>query len=148
MIIPQQVYNELSNPCIPHLKERVDEMINDGDASIQSVLTGTPEFGLYVKLTSSPDEGMRIIGRGEASAIALASSVGGVIASNNLSDVKSYAQELGLKHITTGDIMIKAHKASLISEAYGNSIWNAMLAKKRRIGSATFSEYLSLHGDK
>jgi len=145
MIIPQQVYNELSDPCIPHLKERVDEMIRNGDISIRSILTGTPEFSLYMKLTSNPDNGQRIIGRGEASVIALASSLSGIVASNNLSDIKTYAKELGLKHITTGDIMIVAYKGSLISETDGNNIWSAMLAKKRRVGSSSFTKYLSLH---
>jgi len=146
MVIPQQVYDELSNPHTPHLKARVDVIIDNGDASIQSIQTGTPEFELYIKLTNSPDEGRKIIGRGEASVIALASESGGIIASNNLSDVKTYALELELRHITTGDIMIKAHKESLITEDEGNNIWSAMLEKKRKIGSASFTEYLSLHG--
>jgi len=148
MIIPQQAYDELSNPYTPHLKTRADIMINNGDASVQSLLTGSPEFSLYLKLTSKPDKGQRIIGRGEASVIALALKFGGIIASNNLSDVKSYAQEYNLEHITTGDIMIKAHDISLITEAEGNNLWSAMQAKKRKIGSASFTEYLMLYGNK
>jgi len=138
------VYNELSNPSTPHLKERADEMIYNGDASIAPILTDTPEFSLYMKLTNDPDKGRKIIGKGEAAVIALASTSGGTIASNNLSDVKLYAKELGLKHITTGDIMTLAHDKSLITETEGNSIWSAMLAKKRKIGAASFTEYLSL----
>jgi len=49
-------------------------------------------------------------------------------------------------YFDTGDIMIKAHKESLITEDEGNNIWSAMLEKKRKIGSASFTEYLSLHG--
>ena len=148
MVIPQQVYDELSNPYTPHLKERVDRIITNGDISVKSILTGTSEFSLYTKLTNSPDEGRSIIGRGEASVISLASTSGGIIASNNLRDVKSYALDLGLRHITTGDILIKAYETSLITENDGNDLWNAMLAKKRKLGPASFTEYLNTNRDK
>ena len=69
--IPQQVYNELSYPGTPQLKMRVDALISNGDAAIESILTDTPEYSLYSKLTNAPDEGHRVIGKGEAAAIAL-----------------------------------------------------------------------------
>ena len=142
MKIPQQVYNELSYPGTPQLKTRVDILISNGDAVIVSILTDTPEFSFYLKLTTSPDEGHIIIGKGEAAAIALASTSGGTVASNNLKDVAAYVSELSLRHITTGDILIKALGESLISEDEGNIIWSAMLAKKRKIGAASFTEYI------
>lgn len=140
--IPQQVYNELSYPGTPQLKTRTDVLINNGDAAIVPILTDTPEYSLYSKLITSPDEGHIIIGKGEAAAIALASTSGGIVASNNLKDVAAYVSELVLRHITTGDILIKALETSLITENYGNTVWSAMLAKKRKIGSASFTEYL------
>jgi len=140
--IPQQVYNELSYPGTPQLKMRVDALISNGDAAIESILTDTPEYSLYSKLTNAPDEGHRVIGKGEAAAIVLASISGGTVASNNLKDVAAYVSELNLRHITTGDIFIVAFEASLITEDEGNATWNAMLAKKRKIGAASFSEYL------
>jgi predicted nucleic acid-binding protein len=143
--IPQQVYNELSYPGTPQLKTRVDILISNGDAAIVSILMDTPEFSFYSKLTTSPDEGHIIIGKGEAAAVALASTSGGTVASNNLKDVAAYVSELNLRHITTGDILIKALEASLITEDDGNITWSAMLAKKRKIGAASFSEYLHAH---
>ena len=143
--IPQQVYIELSYPGTPQLKARADVLIASGDAAIAYILTGSPDYDLYSKLTSIPDEGHSIIGKGEAAVIALANSSGGIVASNNLKDVASYVSELGLRHITTGDIMVKALAESLITEADGNTIWSAMLAKKRKIGAVSFSEYLRLH---
>ena len=47
-----------------------------------------------------------------------------------------------LKHITTGDILIDAYKRKYISENQGNVIWNNMLAKRRRLGAASFTDYL------
>jgi len=145
IIIPQQVYNELSYPGTPQLKMRVDSLISNGDAMIEAILTDTPEYKLYSKLTTSPEERHSIIGKGEAAAIALASTSGGAVASNNLKDVAAYVSELGIRHITTGDILIKALEASLITEDDGNKIWSAMLAKRRKIGAASFFEYLNTH---
>ncbi len=141
IIIPQQVYNELSFPGITHLKTRLDVLIDCGDAAIQPILIDTPEFNIYRKLTSSPDEGHSIIGKGEAAALTLASVANGTVASNNLRDVASYISEFSLRHMTTGDILINALEASLITENEGNSIWSAMLAKKRKIGPASFTDY-------
>jgi len=140
--VPEQVYVELSNPYTPQLKARLDTLIMGGDAAVQAILSDTAEFDHYVKMTSAPDEGHIIIGKGEAAVIALASASGGTVASNNLKDVAQYVSDLRLRHITTGDIMIKAFEQSLITESDGNSIWSSMLAKKRRIGAASFSEYL------
>jgi hypothetical protein len=40
-------------------------------------------YTLYQKLTTSPDEGHKVIGPGEATSIALAKANNGVVASNN-----------------------------------------------------------------
>jgi predicted nucleic acid-binding protein len=124
------------------LKARVDAIINNNHATIETILTDTLEYELYSKLTTSPDHGHSIIGKGEAAVIALALIAEGTVASNNLKDVTTYATEFGLRHITTGDILVKAFETSLITEDEGNTIWRAMLAKRRRIGASSFSEYL------
>ena len=143
--IPQQVYNELSYRGTPQLRTRADALIQNGVAEIQPILTDTYAFTLYSKMTSYPNVGHSIIGKGEAAAIALASTTNGIVASNNLKDVSQYVSELGLRHITTGDILKKALEASLITENVGNTIWSAMLAKGRKIGAASFSGYLQMN---
>jgi predicted nucleic acid-binding protein len=145
IVIPQQVYNELSFPGIFHLRKYLDALIDSKDAAIQPIVIDTPDFTLYHKLTASPDKGHSIIGKGEAAAIALATASHATIASNNMKDVVMYVSELGLRHITTGDILIEALKASLISESEGNTIWRAMLSKKRKLGFASFTDYLHMH---
>ena len=35
IVIPMQVYNELSYPTTPHLKTRMDAMISNGDARLE-----------------------------------------------------------------------------------------------------------------
>lgn len=142
IIVPQPVYNELSIPTIAHLKNRIDTLIGNDSATIQPIFVDSPEYSIYSKLTTAPDKGHSIIGKGEAAAIALAFVSGGIVASNNIRDVGTYVAELKLRHVTTGDIMMKALEQSIITEADGNSIWSNMLAKRRKLGALSFTDYL------
>ena len=145
IIIPAAVYDELSNPRISHLKERVDTMIAANSAKVEDIQMNTAEYEIYRKLTTDPDPGHVIIGKGEAAAIALAKEKKGILASNNLRDVTAYVSEYGLVHMTTGDILQEAFKKNLITEDEGNKLWQDMLRKRRRLGYLTFSEYLKDH---
>jgi len=68
----------------------------------------------------------------------------GVVASNNLSDIGIYIKRVGLKHTTTVDILIEALEKGFIKEDEGNALWASMLAKRRKLGAASFSEYIKL----
>ena len=104
IILPTQVYNELRR--VPHLLARVDTMKNNGDLSVESMEAGSAEYYDYVQMTSSPEAGFRIIGRGEAAGIAMAKQRNGTLASNNLRDIRPYVEKYKISHITTGDILI------------------------------------------
>ncbi len=140
--IPGPVYAELSNPGIAHLKVRVDAMVSAGQAEIVDIIVGTEEYKVFYKLTAEPDTGQKLIGKGEAASIALAKKSDGIVASNNLSDINDYIKGFHLKHITTGDILVVAYNKGLITETEGNIIWTSMLAKRRRLGAASFSDFL------
>lgn len=142
IVIPQQVYNELSGPNIPHLKARIDSMISNHEAKVESFGVDTDMYNMYIKLTTNPDIGHRIIGAGEAAGIVMAKENNGILASNNLRDVKQYTDELGLKHITTGGILKEAYDKNLITEVQGNQVWQDMLNKRRKLGYQSFTEYL------
>ena len=142
VVIPKSVYDELSVPGIAHLKRRVDTMLQAGTASVMQIDYGTPEYLLYRKLTSDPEPGHHIIGRGEAAAIAWAKSQDGILASNNLKDISVYVTEWNLQHVTTGDVLFAAYQKGFIDEAQGNVLWANMLAKRRRLGYGSFSDYL------
>lgn len=146
IVIPMEVYNELSHPSVNRvkgLKSQVDLLINSGDAIVETINVNTDTYALYRKLTSNPEKGHKIIGRGEAAAISLAKEKQGIIASNNLRDISDYVKEYGLSHLTTGDIMKMALEAGYIDEAQGNVIWANMIAKRRRLGYNTFSDFLA-----
>lgn len=142
IFIPMQVYTELSIPTIRHLQSRIDALIVAGNASTALIMAETAEYKHYTQMVSNPNIGHLPIGKGEASAIALAKASGGAVASNNLKDVKQYVEELGLLHITTGTIMAEAFQKSIITESQANTLWGNMIAKKRKLGAATFTEYM------
>ena len=141
IILPTQVYNELQR--VPHLLARVDTLRNNGDLSVESMEVGSVEYNDYLQMTSSPEAGFRIIGRGEAAGIAMAKQRNGTLASNNLRDIRPYVEKYKISHITTGDILIEAMDAGIITEAEGNTIWADMIRKRRMLPTTTFSEYLT-----
>ena len=143
VVIPMQVYNELSYPGISHLKARVDTLLCNGQITLASIDTGTDAYDLYYTLTEVPLDGHVIIGKGEAASIVLAQIYDGTVASNNLRDINQYIEEFGLNHITTGDILMEAYRRRYITEDQGNSIWASMLAKRRKLGAMSFSEYMN-----
>lgn len=146
IILPKQVYDEISS--VPPLIKRIEQMKGAGDLTVQSITVGTTEYNEYYKLAVNPPKGEKTIGRGEAAAIALTKSNNGVLASNNLRDIKRFVDEYGLKHITTGDILVEALNKGIITEHDGNTIWANMIAKRRMLPTASFSEYLKTYANK
>lgn len=142
IVIPQQVYDEINRPFITHLKNRVDQLVARGSAEIMTIDIGTDEYEQYRELTTNYNS-TKVIGNGEAASISLAKKYNGILGSNNLRDVKPYVEMFSLKHITTGDILVEAFNAQLITEIEANNIWRNMLKKKRKLGANSFSEYLS-----
>lgn len=141
IILPDPVYHELSNPSIPHIKQRIDVMINSRDVFVKTIVADTEEYKLYTELVRGR-KGKKRIGRGEAGGIALAKTYNGILASNNYKDIAPYIEKYNLKHIDTGKILVEALKRKLITVEEGNCIWKKMLAKKRKLPANSFSEYL------
>lgn len=140
IILPAQVYDELKR--VPHLLAKVDVMKNEGNLIVDSMEVDSTEYHDYLQMITAPDTGMRIIGKREAAGIAMVKERGGTLASNNLRDISSYVEKYGLKHITTGDILIKAMNSGIISETDGNDIWANMIRRRRMLPTATFTDYI------
>ena len=73
----------------------------------------------------------------------MAKQRGGILASNNMRDVRAYVEKYKIPHITAGDILCEAMDAGIISEADGNAIWSDMLRRRRKLPAETFSDYLA-----
>lgn len=144
IILPKPVFNELSNPSIPHIKRKVKEHCLNGDIYTKEILLGTKEYELYHKLAVSPPKGEKQIGKGEAAAIALAKTYGGIIASNNLRDISKYVYEYKLEHTTTADILVRALEKEYINESTGNQIWVNMIKRRRMLPASNLTEYLKM----
>lgn len=141
IILPAQVYNELKR--VPHLLARADALKSSGDLRVESMEVDSKEYLDYIKMTTAPEEGMRIIGRGEAAGIAMVKQRGGALASNNLRDICPYVEKYAIELVTTGDILVEAMKAGIITEAEGNSIWAEMIRRRRLLPNATFTDFLA-----
>jgi predicted nucleic acid-binding protein len=142
IILPKPVFNELTNPSIPHIKRKVKELCLNGDVTTKEILVNTEEYKLYYELAILPSKGEKIIGKGEAAAIALAKTYNGIIASNNLKDISKYIKKYQLEHITTGGILVAALNEGYIDEQTGNQIWTNMISRRRMLPTPTLTEYL------
>ena len=140
IIISQQVYDELC--YVPELKYKVANMLANDDVKLMDIDYGTPEYDDFEEMTQHPPNEFKIIGNGEASAIALVRAHGGVIASNNTRDIYYYVEKYNLNTVSTGDILVEAYKRNLITEEEGNQIWKNMINHHRWLPTKTFTEYL------
>jgi len=146
IVIPKATYDELSYPTISHLKNKIDQLINNGQAVVQTIEIDTEAFVLFHKFTTNPNPGFKIIGAGEAAAIALAKTMNGILVSNNLRDISQYAELYGLKIITTGEILKMACDQNLITAAIAEVIWSQMLQRRRKLGAVSFAEFCKQMG--
>ena len=119
--IPRQVYAELSKMAF--LKTRVDALLKANRVMLYQIAAGSDPGDLYLKLTTAPEPGYKIIGSGEAAAIVLTKHYDGILGSNNMRDILPYIALYHLQHRTSADIMVEALEQRLISEGQGNSIW-------------------------
>lgn len=55
IVLPDPVYQELSNPSIPHIKRRTDGLINSNIAKVQQIDVGSEEYELYDSLITFSD---------------------------------------------------------------------------------------------
>lgn len=142
IVIPQAVYDELLNSRVNMLINRIDILRGNGQVELRSIEVDSKEYAMFEEFTQHPAHGHRAIGDGEAEAIALAVNNDGILASNNLKDIKQYVDDYSIKHITTGDILKEALDKYIISEEEGNAIWSEMLRRRRWLGADSFTEFL------
>ena len=143
IIIPEQVYDELNHPSIQHLTRRLDNLISRNVARKEIIEIGSNAADLYFLMTHAPEDGRKVIGSGEAAAIALVRDHGGILASNNLKDISPYIDKYNIDNLTTGDILTEALDNGIITEEQGNEIWKDMLKHRRKIGGMSFTQFLS-----
>lgn len=144
VIVPLNVKDEIMNPSTPKIiKENFNKLLKTGFIEIKELISNTEEHDFYNKIKSK-----RVIGDGEAAVIALTCKNGGIIASNNLSDVVDYVKEYNLNLITTAFILAKSYEEHIKTEEELDKIWIKMRQKGRKRSLPkvnSFREYYSTY---
>lgn len=138
IVFPKEVYDELSNPVTPHLKAGADALIQKGMAIVEPIEYGSTAFYVYRMISQDTDGPM--IGKGEAAAIALAYTNGGIMASNNMRDIDRYIKKYKLVNLTTIDILKLAEEKEIICELEAESIWREMKSHGRKLPEGTYKD--------
>ncbi|MCL2115635.1 MAG: hypothetical protein FWH29_05375 [Methanobrevibacter sp.] len=141
IIIPTPVYDELFNESTPVIiKNNLKSLIKRGFVEVKDMSITSREYTAYRCIIDGL-WGEKRLGRGEASVIAFAIENKGIVASNNLSDVKEFTDKYNLPLLTTAIILAKAVESHLINESKANKLWKKMLEKNRNLPDDSFSNY-------
>ncbi len=89
----------------------------------------SPTYGLYKQLKEG--SGGRRAGSGESAVMACAHQERGVVASNNLTDVKAFCEAHGIELICTEHILVGAVVKGFVPEVAARKVWHHM----ERVGS-------------
>ena len=136
MVILEEVMVELDRA--PFVADRVRPSVDRGHISVETMLAGSPEALQFARLRESGR-----YGAGEASCMAYLLHHVGILASNNLADVKRFCIVQQIPLLTTADVLLQAHGEGRVSVGEADAIWGRMLACRRRLPAASFSEFLA-----
>ncbi len=139
MVVLEEVLEELRR--VPHLASRVQSSIKRGHIRTEAMLADSPEA---LRLATLLDSGR--YGSGEASCMAYLTERDGILASNNLSDVKAFCRRNRKSLLTTADALYRAYTMGQINLEEADEIWARMLSKKQKLPAPSFTDYLSAVG--
>ena len=129
IIIPTAVESEILKDETPrHIKNNFKKLVKLEFVEVQRMEIGSAEYDLFNDIKKDYD----FMGEGEAAVIALTRENGGVIASNNLKDVKDMVKEFDLKLITTAFILAIAYEKLIKTKDELDRIWTHMLKNGRK----------------
>lgn len=140
VIVPLVVKNEILNPATPqYIKDNFKKLVELDFVEVKEMEMGSREHTRYIELKNNYE----FMGNGEAAVIALTHENGGVIASNNLSDVRRYVEEYDLNLITTAFILAKAYEKGVKTRKELDGIWKDMIknGRKRSLPAKSFTQY-------
>ena len=129
IIIPTAVESEILDDGTPkHIKNHFRKLVNLEFIEVQTMEIGSPEHELYNDIKKNH----QFMGDGEAAVIALTRENGGVIASNNLKDVKKLVKDFDLNLITTAFILATAYEKCIKTSSELDEIWKRMIRNGRK----------------
>ena len=129
IIVPLVVAHEILNSGTPqHIRDNFNELINLEFVEVHEMELDSPEHNLFNDIKKNYE----FMGDGEAAVIALTQKNGGVIASNNLKDVKDYVEDYDLNLITTAFILAIAYEKHIKTKEELDKIWTDMINNGRK----------------
>jgi len=137
IILTNVVENELKNPKIAHIYDRLKIFIDNGNIRPYTIIASSEVGREFASLCWE-----FWLDDGEAACLAYCKINGGTVGSNNLSDIYSYCRDNHIKVITTADVLKKSFENKYISLTEGKEILAKMIKKERKIGYNTFEELL------
>ena len=145
IIVPDIVYQELNKKnSNQNVKNNLSSLINDGFVEIRSIEFATPEYFDYTCMIEGFWSDDEPIGFGEAAAMALAIKDFGIVASNNLADVKELGKANDIPILTFSMIMSFCFELNLMSKQEIESVWKEILDNtKQKLPKETFNEYFN-----
>lgn len=136
MAILEEVMEELERAR--HLADCVSFSIMRGHIKKVEMLADSPEALAFIRLHESGR-----YGSGEAACMAYIAYHGGILASNNLRDVKRYCAERQIPLLTTADVLVRAYEEQRLNLEETNSVWRRMVQRRKTLPASSFSEYLT-----
>ena len=129
VIVPLVVAHEILDPGTPqHIRDNFNELVNLEFVEVRGMELDSPEHDLFNDIKRNYE----FMGAGEAAVIALTQENGGVIASNNLRDVKDYVDDYDLNLITTAFILAIAYEKHIKTKEELDKIWTDMINNGRK----------------
>lgn len=129
IIVPLVVMHEILDKDTPqYIKDNFNELVNLEFVEVYEMGIGSCEYNLFNDIKKDYE----YMGDGEAAVIALTQENGGVIASNNLRDVKDYVKKYDLNLITTAFILALAYERQIKTKEELDEIWTNMINNGRK----------------
>lgn len=143
IIVPEMVYEELTRKrSDKNVKNNLKLLINDGFVEIETIELCTPEYFDYNCMIEGFWTDDEPIGKGDASAIALALKNFGIVASNNLSDVENLSKVDDIPILTFSMIISFCFELDLMSKEKVEIVWKKVInGTMQKLPFKTFDEY-------
>lgn len=127
--IPSEVVRELDNlkynPALGHMPRTLHDFIAQYPHTHVSIPIDSSAYDLYRQLKEGCLDGKRR-GSGEAAVMACAFDKRGVVASDNLTDVKEFCKNNGIELISTEHILVGAVVKNLLLQGTAQKVWHHM----------------------
>ena len=143
VIIPEPVYNELINIGIyQNIKQRLNFLIQENFVEIAELDFASTEGNTYNLIRRGFWSDGYIIGRGESAAMAFAIENNGIVASNNLSDVRDICDDYEIPIFTASMILAFCFELNLMNMDDVEDVWKKIISNTKQIMPAqTFKKY-------